>query len=465
MKRMNAGCALLAAFFILPADAVANDETDPRGVQIAQNRAVSMYIDEQGRQVYVDRRTGQIITIRGPRQNRMAPSSGAFLPAPPTVDYGFGIEEPLQRSPAAQPDMRRFNDQFGTNHMWPDPEQRAATPPEPTPAPSPPGIRRAPLSKALPSQPALPRTAEPKPSKPADTEIAAVKPDNPAETIINRKAMIARMQVLLDRNGFSPGVIDGQYGPNMQKALDAWTLAKGTDLLAFDEAELDAALGASGGSAFVSYTITQADVRGPFVPAIPADYSQKARLETLAYTSPREMLAETFHMDENYLARLNPGANFDAPGTTIRVAAPATNRTGTVTRIVADKALKQLRAYDAQRSLMASYPATIGSTDTPSPSGKVTVERIAFDPDYTYNPAVNFKQGDNDRVLVIPPGPNGPVGSIWIALSKPTYGIHGTPEPDRIGKTYSHGCIRLTNWDAYELARMVDKGVTVEFTD
>ena len=114
---------------------------------------------------------------------------------------------------------------------------------------------------------------------------------------------------------------------------------------------------------------------------------------------------------------------------------------------------------------MAAYPATIGSSDTPSPSGTHTVARVVLNPDYTYNPNINFKQGDNHEILKIPPGPNGPVGIVWIALSKPTYGIHGTPDPSKIGKTESHGCVRLTNWDAQELARVVKPGVVVEFAD
>ncbi|PZN49764.1 MAG: hypothetical protein DIU65_13850, partial [Proteobacteria bacterium] len=126
---------------------------------------------------------------------------------------------------------------------------------------------------------------------------------------------------------------------------------------------------------------------------------------------------------------------------------------------------KQVFAYDEAGKLVAAYPATIGSSDTPSPSGTHAVSRIAFDPNYTYNPKVNFKQGDNDKILTIPPGPNGPVGTVWIALDKPTYGIHGTPEPSKIGKTHSHGCVRLTNWDAAELAKLVKPGVPVEFVD
>ncbi|MEP1113140.1 MAG: L,D-transpeptidase, partial [Nitratireductor sp.] len=276
---------------------------------------------------------------------------------------------------------------------------------------------------------------------------------------------VARLQVLLDRAGVSPGVIDGRMGSNVRKALDALAEMTGERLDPSDTALVEAALADTGGPAFSTYTITAADAAGPFVASIPADYGDKARMERLGYTSTIEMLAERFHMDENYLRALNPGAAFSRPGTRIKVADPGKPRTGAVTRIVADKGREQVRAYDAAGNLVAAYPATIGSTDTPSPSGTVKVERIAFDPEYTYNPKLNFKQGDNDKVLTIPPGPNGPVGTIWIALSKPTYGIHGTPEPARIGKTNSHGCVRLTNWDAHELAKMVTKGVWVSFSE
>lgn len=217
--------------------------------------------------------------------------------------------------------------------------------------------------------------------------------------------------------------------------------------------------------AFTTYEITSADAAGPYVASIPTDYGEKARLERLAFTSTREMLAEKFHMDEAYLQAINPGADFTRPGTIIKVAAPGAKRTGKITSIIADKTTKQVRGYDVNGKLLVAYPATIGSTDTPSPSGIVRIERIAHNPGYTYNPKINFKQGENDKVLQIPPGPNGPVGSTWIALSKPTYGIHGTPEPSKIGKTASHGCVRLTNWDANELAGLVQPGVTVIFKE
>jgi lipoprotein-anchoring transpeptidase ErfK/SrfK len=178
-----------------------------------------------------------------------------------------------------------------------------------------------------------------------------------------------------------------------------------------------------------------------------------------------EALGERFHMDENYLKELNPGKDFTIPGTIIKVISPGANRTGMVSKIIADKARKQVFAYGPMGELIAAYPASIGSDDTPSPSGIHLVARVALDPNYTYNPKINFKQGANNKVLTVPPGPNGPVGTVWIALDKPTYGIHGTPDPSRIGKTQSHGCIRLTNWDARELAKMVKPGVTVEFVD
>jgi len=136
-----------------------------------------------------------------------------------------------------------------------------------------------------------------------------------------------------------------------------------------------------------------------------------------------------------------------------------------VARLVADKALGQLLGYDGNDKLVVAYPATIGSPQTPSPSGTYKITGVAINPTYQYRPDVNFKQGNNSEKLIIPPGPNGPVGSVWIDLTEPTFGIHGTPEPSKIDKTNSHGCVRLTNWDAEELAKMVEKGVPVEFID
>nr|WP_307157078.1 L,D-transpeptidase [Rhizobium paknamense] len=294
-------------------------------------------------------------------------------------------------------------------------------------------------------------------------------PRQPAQTFTTSgpaKPEITALQVFLDREGFSPGAIDGHMGQNVQKAIEAWQQKTGETLDTKNTDAIMERLRMNGGLPFTSYTITAADAAGPYVAEIPEDYSQKAMMPSMGYTSTTEMLAEKFHMDEGYLKAINPGVDFTVPGTTIKVVnLGQQNAGGKVAKILADKGRKQLFAYDADGQLIAAYPASIGSADTPSPSGTVTVERVAFNPGYTYNPKLNFKQGANDKVLNIPPGPNGPVGTVWIALSKPTYGIHGTPEPSKIGKTQSHGCIRLTNWDATELAKMVQPGVTVEFVD
>jgi len=289
----------------------------------------------------------------------------------------------------------------------------------------------------------------------------------PDITLAGKKSKfeITALQVFLDREGASPGVIDGRMGSNVSKAIRAYEKISGETLDPNDSEDILTRLGLNGGLPVMTYEITSADAAGPYVASIPEDYSHKAALPSMAFTSVTEALAEKFHMDEAYLKELNPGVEFTMPGTQIKVINPGTNRNGAVARIIADKSRKQLFAYDDAGQLIASYPASIGSNDTPSPSGIHTVARVAFNPNYTYNPKINFQQGNNTKVLTIPPGPNGPVGTVWIALDKPTYGVHGTPDPSRIGRSQSHGCIRLTNWDATELAKMVKPGVTVEFID
>lgn len=273
---------------------------------------------------------------------------------------------------------------------------------------------------------------------------------------------IVRLQVLLDRAGASPGVIDGIYGSNVTKAVASFEEmaglpADGTidpDVISRLETR-DEIIGA--------YTVTADDAKG-LVDHIPADYGEKAKMASLGYTSVAEKLSERFHMHINLLTALNPGSDF-APGATVQVAMPGPPRQGRVARIEADKKAGHLTAYDRRGVILAAYPATVGSEDNPSPRGTHKVKGVARMPVFKYNPKINFKQGKNNKILTIPKGPNGPVGSVWIDLTEPTYGIHGTPDPELIDKVGSHGCIRLTNWDAEELAGMVKPGVVVRFVN
>lgn len=275
-----------------------------------------------------------------------------------------------------------------------------------------------------------------------------------------------KLQVLLDRNNASPGVIDGMFGDNVVKGVMAFEEMTGHPVDGVIDAELWAELTANSVEpVLVAYVITAEDVAGPFVPDMPHDYAEQAQLAGLSYRDAAELLAERFHMDEAFLRRINPDVGFAEAGAEIVVANPGRPLKAKVANIVADKGRKQIRGYDAAGRLIAAFPATIGSNDMPSPTGTHAVKAIAINPDYWYRPKVNFVQGTNTSALRLPPGPNGPVGATWVGLDKPTYGLHGTPEPSKIDKTNSHGCVRLTNWDARELAGLVQPGVPVEFRE
>ena len=288
-----------------------------------------------------------------------------------------------------------------------------------------------------------------------------------ASTTAAHPAM-ARAQVLLDRSFVSPGAIDGMYGGNMRKALRAFQFQRKLGLTGKLDRETWQVLTSMGSSvpALKTYTITQNDVTGPFLATMPVDFRGMAKLDRLAYTSVREQLAEKFHMDEDFLQQLNPDAKWDEPGTQLVVAnirdrAPA----GEVVQLVVDKKGGAVKGYDPGGEMLVFYPASVGSSDFPSPSGTVKVNGFARDPVFTYTSKLNYANLKKGEALKIAPGPNNPVGVMWIDLNKPAYGIHGTPAPERVGKSASHGCVRLTNWDVSELAGIVQPGTPVFFVD
>ena len=275
-------------------------------------------------------------------------------------------------------------------------------------------------------------------------------------------ALTVKLQVLLDRAGANPGVIDGVAGENVTRAIRGFEEIRGLAVDGIMTPDLWERL-RSPEPVSLTYTIIPADLE-KMVGNIPSDYAEMAKMEWLGFTSGAEALAEKFHMDQNFLISLNPGARFVA-GEMIVVVDPGTQVPVEISRIVADKSNERLVIYGADDRPAIVYPATIGSDSTPSPRGTHEIKGVAVFPTYAYDPKINFQQAGNTEKLTIPAGPNGPVGSIWIDLTEPTYGIHGTPDPSRISKTSSHGCVRLTNWDATELGKLVKPGIEVTFIE
>lgn len=332
--------------------------------------------------------------------------------------------------------------------------------PEPGPAtPIPAATTRTPLSRAAVDSAVFPPLAPAIAPAPATSVTPVTITDGGLDPVV------MRAQVLLDRADFSPGVIDGLSGENVRQAIAAYETAQGLPADGLLDQEVFARLTAADAApALADYVISAADVAGPFVPNMPTDMAAMSKLPRLAYSSPAELLSEKFHTTPDVLVALNPGVDLGQAGATIVVpAVRAAALSAPVARIVVDKVERAVKAYDAAGKLLAFYPASIGSDDRPAPSGSMTVRAVAPNPTYTFDPK-RLTFGTSRTKLTIPAGPNSPVGSIWIDLSRDTFGIHGTNEPKDIGKKFSHGCIRLTNWDAQQLAGAVKAGVVVMFT-
>jgi lipoprotein-anchoring transpeptidase ErfK/SrfK len=281
-------------------------------------------------------------------------------------------------------------------------------------------------------------------------------------------------QIWLDRKGFSPGEIDGTFGKNTQNALSVF---KETNQIAETAKPLDA-LRESGVEPIITYRVTEDDANGPYEEKIPNDYMEQAKMKSLSYTSELEALGEKFHSSPQVLKRLNPKSNFSAgseilvPNVIVEKPEEAkkkvqpvsakkqqTQTSTTSVSVTVSKEKSQLQVKDGDGKTIFFAPITAGSDQYPYPAGTWKVKGVSKNPRFEYDPSLFKDAPEKDTKATLPAGPNSPVGIVWIEITAPHYGIHGTPEPDRIGYSESHGCIRLTNWDAAALAQAVAPGV------
>lgn len=299
---------------------------------------------------------------------------------------------------------------------------------------------------------------------------------------------ILHAQVILDHLGFSPGILDGREGQSLTAALKGFQTARGMKISGkLDAATLNALYPYRALRPVKKLKLDEAALRGPYVNPMPKDPSDQAKLPGLAYTRPLEKLAEMFHTTPEVLVELNPGggsihagaefifpntlpASRDYPAdlsddwkqTLTDLNVDAKQPTGD--KIVVDKSEKALKVYDGEQ-LVAQFSVTTGSGHDPLPIGTWKINGADYNPKFHYNPELFWDAKKGDDPAMLPPGPNGPVGVIWLDLSKEHYGIHGTPEPQTIGRTESHGCIRLTNWDAARLSLMIKPGTPAIFQE
>lgn len=280
---------------------------------------------------------------------------------------------------------------------------------------------------------------------------------------------VLRAQVLLDQVKFFPGVIDGQWGKNTEIAVYWFQEQNGIEPTGtVDEATWKALAGRAGsGATLRNYTITAQDAAGPFV-TLPEDVYEKAKLDCLCYENIAELLAEKFHTTVETLAMLNGGRDpntFRAGETILGLAVGDPAQTKDIGEIVVSVSGNYLQALSSDGRILLHAPTTVGNEYDPSPTEELKIVGIAFNPTFHYQPKLFYEVPDEEPEAMLQEGPNSPVGVVWMALSKDNYGIHGTSDPDSIGYASSHGCIRLTNWNAQEVATRSAQGIKVDFTD
>jgi len=276
--------------------------------------------------------------------------------------------------------------------------------------------------------------------------------------------LVIRAQILLDRAHFSPGEIDGAYGEDLGIAVKGFQEKHNINPDGIIGPEMWTLLNGDRNQLLIRYTITATDERGPFE-NIPKDVQEQAKMRSMPYQTPNEALAERFHISPKLLAQLNPGKDLTKAGEILTVPNVRRAAAGLATRVVVSKSKRTVTAIGARDVVLAQYPATMGGPHDPLPIGEWKIISVTPNPWFLWNPERFWNVDPSKAIAKLPPGPNNPAGTVWMGLSKEHYGIHGSPEPGAVRHGESYGCIRLTNWDADDLAHMVRRGLTASLVE